>query len=259
MSDQHCYEIAILKEDDGRGGSKFLHETLKSDDMAQIVGPKNHFRLDESVDHYILVAGGIGITPIIAMADRLKELNKDYSIHYAGRSLKTMAFVERLRKDHGNNLNLYPKDNNLRMDLVKMTCALQERQQVYACGPDRLLKQLDEMSTSWVEGTLHYEHFNSATSELNPDHEHAFEVELMDSGITVNVKSDQTVLDAILAVGIDVPYDCKEGICGTCEADVLEGELDHRDKVLTNTEKKKANRMMTCCSRASGNKLKLSL
>ena len=215
--------------------------------------------MDESVDHYILIAGGIGITPIITMADRLRELNKDYSIHYAGRSLTTMAFVERLKKDHGNNLNLYPKDDDLRMDLDKITCALQERQQVYACGPDRLLNQLEKMSISWLEGTLRYEHFNSVTSELNPDHEHAFEVELMDSGITVNVKSDQTVLDAILAVGIDVPYDCKEGICGTCEVDVLEGELDHRDQVLTNTEKRKANRMMTCCSRASGNKLKLSL
>ena len=106
---------------------------------------------------------------------------------------------------------------------------------------------------------MHCEHFNAVTSKLNPDNEHAFEVELMDSGITVNVNADETILDALLAVGIDVPYDCKEGICGTCEVDVFEGKIDHRDQVLTNTEKQKANRMMTCCSRASENKLKLTL
>jgi cytochrome P450/ferredoxin-NADP reductase len=259
LSDHNYYEIAILKEHDGRGGSKYFHDALKSGDMVQIVGPKNHFRLDENADHYILIAGGIGITPIIAMADRLKELNKDYSIHYAGRSLSTMAFVERLKNDDGNHLNLYPKENGLRMNLHKITGTLQAGQQIYACGPERLLNELDEMSSSWPEGTLHYEHFSSVTSELNSDHEHAFEVELMDTGITVNVSADQTVLDAILAVGIDVPYDCKEGICGTCEVDVFEGEIDHRDQVLTSSEKRKANRMMTCSSRASGNKLKLTL
>jgi cytochrome P450/ferredoxin-NADP reductase len=259
MCDQHHYEIAILKEDDGRGGSNFFHHTLKSGDMVQIVGPKNHFRLDESADHYILIAGGIGITPIIAMADRLKELNKKYTIHYTGRSLSKMAFVERLKRDHNVNLALYLKDEDLRMKLDQITDSLQVGQQIYACGPDSLLNELDELSTSWLEGTLHCEHFNAVTSKLNPDNEHAFEVELMDSGITVNVNADETILDALLAVGIDVPYDCKEGICGTCEVDVFEGKIDHRDQVLTNTEKQKANRMMTCCSRASENKLKLTL
>lgn len=259
MSDQHHYEIAILKEHDGRGGSKHFHDTLKSGDMVQIVGPKNHFRLDENASEYILIAGGIGITPIVAMADRLKDINKNYTIHYAGRSLSTMAFIERLKNDHGKNLMLYPKDNNLRMDLDKITCTLKESQKVYACGPERLLNELDELSTSWAEGTLHYEHFNSVASQLNADNEHAFEVELKDSGITVNVSADQTILDAILAIGIDVPYDCKEGICGTCEVEVLDGDIDHRDQVLTNTEKQKNNRMMTCCSRASGNNLKLTL
>lgn len=259
MSDQHHYEVAILKEHDGLGGSQFFHDTLKSGDTLQIVGPKNHFRLDEGADDYILIAGGIGITPIIAMADRLKALNKNYVIHYAGRSFSTMAFVDRLKRDHGDSLTLHLKDKDQRMELHKITDTLHGGQKIYACGPTSLLSELDELSASWLEGTLHYEHFNSVTSELNPDFEHAFEVELMDSGITVNVKADETILDAILAVGIDVPYDCKEGICGTCEVDVFEGGIDHRDQVLTNTEKQKANRMMTCCSRASGNKLKLTL
>jgi cytochrome P450/ferredoxin-NADP reductase len=256
---RHYYEISVLKEHEGRGGSVHIHDKLKKDDKVQIIGPKNHFKLDETAEQYILIAGGIGITPIIAMADRLKSLGKEYHIHYAGRSLATMAFVKRLEQAHGKKLSLYPKNDNRRMNLLDITSELGATNRVYACGPDRLLSSLDELSSTWPEEILHYEHFNSNISTLNPEFEHEIEVHLRDTGITVQVAADQTVLDALLAKGIDVPNDCKEGICGTCEVEVLEGDIDHRDQVFTKSEKMRGDKMMTCCSRAMGAKILLAL
>tara|TARA_R110002096_G_scaffold309403_1_gene503885 strand:- start:3171 stop:5459 length:2289 start_codon:yes stop_codon:yes gene_type:complete len=253
------YEIAILREEDGRGGSKHIHDVISSGDDVQIVGPKNHFRLDEAANNYILIAGGIGITPILAMADQLKSLGKNYEIHYAGRSLTTMALLDRLRDDHGDHLHLYPKADGKRMDLMRITGDIAIKTQVYACGPERLICDLEQKSINWPDNTLHFERFISKGSNLDPEVEHAFDVELKDSDITVHVKADQTVLDALLAVGIDAPHDCKEGICGTCEVGVISGEVDHRDDVLTASEKSKLDRIMTCCSRAKGRKITLAL
>ena len=257
--DQSYYEIAVLREPEGRGGSLYIHDQLKAGDTLQIVGPKKHFPLDETAHSYILIAGGIGITPIIAMADRLKLLGKNYVIHYAGRSHETMAFIGRLKHDHGNALSLYSKEAGQRMGLPSITNDLQNNQKIYACGPERLLAALDVLSVSWLEDTLHYEHFNSSLSSLDPEKEHGFDVTLKDSDISVHVPPDQTVLEALLSVGIEVSNDCKEGICGTCEVAVLDGEIDHRDQVLTKSEKLKADRMMTCCSRSKGNKITLAL
>ena len=258
-TDGNSYQIAILKEEDGRGGSIHFHENLKPGDSLQIIGPKNHFNLDEKADEYILIAGGIGITPIIALADRLKEIGKQYHIHYAGKSRSSMAFANRLKEVHKDCLTLYVKDEGKRMRLPAVTKNLDQNTKVYACGPERLLDELISLSENWNDGALNYEHFTSKVSVLNSDDEHAFDVILKDSDVTVNVRADQTILEALLAKGIDVPYDCQEGICGTCEVGVLKGPIDHRDQVLTKTERGQGDRMMACCSRAKGNSLMLVL
>jgi ferredoxin len=145
------------------------------------------------------------------------------------------------------------------MRLPAVTKKLAQNTKVYACGPERLLDELISLSENWNDGALNYEHFTSKVSVLNPDDEHAFDVILKDSDVTVNVRADQTILEALLAKGIDVPYDCQEGICGTCEVGVLKGQIDHRDQVLTKTERGQGDRMMACCSRAKGNSLMLVL
>ncbi len=258
-SHKTSYEIAVLKEPQGKGGSVHIHDKVNVGQLAQIVGPKNHFRLDESAAEYILIAGGIGITPIIAMADRIKLLGKKYIVHYAGRSKSSMAMREKLMLNHAGHLKIYSKQDGERLSLNVATRDVSEGQQVYACGPERLLDELETIGADWHENILHMERFSSQNSALNPDDEHEFDVVLKDSDIVVRVRANQTILDALLSVGIDAPHDCKEGICGTCEVAVLDGKIDHRDSVLTIKEKNSRDRMMTCCSRAKGPDIVLAM
>lgn len=256
-ADRYRLQIAVLRETGGRGGSAFIHEAVAPGTAVQMRGPKNHFRLDETAECYLLIAGGIGITPIIAMADRLKRLGKDYRLHYCGRSRATMAFVNRLERDHGPRLHLYPASEGRRIDLQAVVEGANPAQ-IYACGPERLLGQLGELTASRTDD-LHVEHFSAASTALNPDREIGFAVELTDSELRIEVAPDETVLHALRAAGVDVPSDCEEGLCGTCEVAVVEGDIDHRDKVLTASEQALNNRMMTCCSRSRGKRLVLAL
>lgn len=254
------FQVAILREDAGRGGSCHIHDTLVEGAEIKLRGPSNLFQLDETAPDYVLVAGGIGITPIIAMADRLKALGKSYALHYAGRSTDTMAFLDRLARDHGDAVTLYPADQGRKLDVAGLVASLPEAAQVYACGPQRLLDALEGLTADLPEGTYHFEHFSSSATGLDPEKETAFEVELADSGMTLQVAADETLLDVILAAGIDIGCDCREGLCGSCEVAVVEGDIDHRDVVLTRTERAESKRMMSCVSRAkAGRKIKLSL
>ncbi|MCA1941357.1 MAG: PDR/VanB family oxidoreductase, partial [Caenispirillum bisanense] len=251
-------QVAVLHERTGRGGSAYVHERLKPGDEIRMRGPKNHFLLREDAAHYTLVAGGIGITPVLAMADRLKRLGKPYVLHYAGRRRATMAFLDRLARDHGDALHVYPADEGRRLDLPAMIAAVPDGGQVYACGPERLLDALAGLTADRPD-VLHVEHFTATGTRLDPSREIAFDVRLADSGLTVHVPADQTVLHALRAVGVDVPSDCEEGLCGSCEVAVIDGEVDHRDTVLTAAERAENRRMMTCCSRARAGGLTLAL
>ena len=142
QDDQHRLQLAVLHDPQGRGGSSFIHAQAKPGMLIGIRGPKNRFRLDEKAASYVLIAGGIGITPIIAMADRLKSLGRTYVIHYAGRSLAKMAFLSRLQNDHGDRLHLYPSQDSRRLDLKSCLAKVEPGRMIYACGPDRLLKSL---------------------------------------------------------------------------------------------------------------------
>jgi cytochrome P450/ferredoxin-NADP reductase len=257
-ADNGKWEIAVLRDAASRGGSKYIHDNLKVGDVIKVHGPKNQFRLGENAPRYVLIAGGIGITPVVAMADRLRTLGRDYEIHYAGRSLSAMSFVERLRSAHGDCLHLYVKTDARRMDLRSITGNLSGAH-VYACGPERMLAALEDLARDWPEDALHIEHFAADTSLFDPINARKFKVDLSDSQLTVEVLPEQTLLDALEAVGIDVPCDCREGLCGTCEVQVLEGDVDHRDKVLSTRERSNNSRMMVCCSRARGDRLVVAL
>jgi len=254
------YALAILREDEGRGGSRYMHDTLRAGMDLRLRGPSNLFRLDEDASDYVLIAGGIGITPILAMADRLKALGKSYTLHYCGRARRTMAFLDRLETDHAGRVTIHAKEDGARADLAAIVDALPEGGQIYCCGPERMIAALETLTADRPEGTLHFEHFSTGNAGLDPENETAFDVELKDSGLTLHVGADQTLLDAIQAAGIDVASDCCEGLCGSCEVTVLDGEIDHRDKVLTRGERAENRRMMACCSRAkNGARIKLAL
>jgi cytochrome P450/ferredoxin-NADP reductase len=252
-------EIAVLHEPDGRGGSAWVHANVKPGDRLRIRGPRNHFRLDESLKKAIFIAGGIGITPVSAMARRAKALGMDYELHYSGRSRASMAFVDELAALHGERLHVHAADEGRRNDLQALLAQPVPGAQVYACGPLRMLEALESCCAAWPEGALRVEHFESTLATLDPSKEHAFEVELKDSGLVLTVPPDQTLLTALRAANVDVQSDCEEGLCGSCEVRVLSGKVDHRDVVLTRTERDANTKMMACCSRACEGRLVLEL
>jgi ferredoxin-NADP reductase len=215
--------------------------------------------MDESLSKLIFIAGGIGITPISAMARRAKALGMDYELHYSGRSRTTMAFLDQLAELHSDRLRVYANDEGQYNNLQALLASPESDTQIYACGPVGMLKAIELCCANWPENSLRIEHFVSTVGALDPSKEHAFEVELKDSGIVINVAADQTVLAALRAANIDVQSDCEEGLCGSCEVRVLAGEVDHRDVVLTRAERGANLKMMTCCSRAAGKKLVLEI
>lgn len=258
-AERSVYEVAVLCEHNGRGGSQWVHGQVQPGDRVAIRGPRNHFRLDESAEKLVLVAGGIGITPIMAMAARAKEVGLDYELHYLGRSRLTMAFVDDMETIHGRRMHVWARDRGSRVDLAALLPVPDPGVQIYACGPQRLLDGLSEACAGWDEDNVRFEHFSSGRGELDPEKEHAFELVLKDSGITVQVPAHQTVLQALRTANVDVSSDCEEGLCGSCEIPVVEGEVDHRDVVLTAAERRANERMMSCCSRACGRQLVVDL
>ncbi len=258
-ADPSRLRVAVLREAGSRGGSAWVHEQVQPGMRLRVRGPRNHFRLDETAKRLVLIAGGIGITPISAMARRARELGIDYTLHYSGRSRASMALLDELAALHGERLRLYIGAQGQRNDFAALLAQPQTGTQIYACGPERMLQGLAQACAHWPEDSLKVEHFQSTLGKLDPSKEHTFEAELKDSGLVIPVRADQTLLDALRAANIDVQSDCEEGLCGSCEVRVLHGEIDHRDVVLTRAEREAGNRMMSCCSRACGQRIVLEL
>lgn len=194
------------------------------------------------------------------MARRARQLGIDYVLHYSGRSRGSMAFLPELQALHGDRLVVFARDEGRRNDLAALLATPEAGTRVYACGPQRMLQALEAHCAHWPEDALQVEHFESNVTRLDPSKEEAFDVELKDSGIVVQVPADQTLLSALRAANIDVQSDCEEGLCGSCEVRVIAGKVDHRDLVLTRAEREAGGRMMSCCSRAcEGGRLVLAL
>lgn len=252
-----AWQIAVLREAGGRGGSAFVHDRLVAGAELRVRGPRCHFRLDEAAPAHLLVAGGIGITPILAMADRLAALGRPFALHYAGRRRAGMAFLDRIARDHPGAV-LHVSSEGGRMDPAALVAAAPPGAQICACGPARLLAALAEACAARPDVALTVEHF-AAETVLDPARERAFTVELADSGLTLTVPPDRTLLQCLRAAGIDLPSDCEEGLCGTCEVGVASGAIDHRDRALGAAEKARGDRMLACCSRAAGDRLVLKI
>jgi ferredoxin-NADP reductase len=256
-SDRDVWQIAVLRESDGRGGSRLVHDELGVGDTITVRGPRNHFAL-EPAKRYIFIAGGIGITPIMAMADAAAGAGADYGLTYGGRSLETMAFRDDLVSAHGDRVAIWPEDHMGLLDLPSLLAEPDDSTLIYCCGPEPLLRAVEEHTAAWPSGALRVERF--APKELDePALASTFEVELAQSGKTVTVPPDRSLLHALESVGIYVLSTCQEGTCGTCEVPVLEGTVDHRDSVLTAEEQAAMDTMLACVSRAACPRLVLDL
>ena len=258
--DTGSLEIAVLRDPSSRGGSAWIHDHVKAGDQLKIRGPRNYFRFNEECKKAIFIAGGIGITPVQVMARWAKLKGIDYEVHYSGRNRISMPFLDELSTLHGERLHVYAKEEGLRNNFKTLLERTDQHAQIYACGPERMLDDLGKCCAERPEDSLHIEHFSSKLGTLDPSKESAFEVELKDSGMVITVPADQTLLQALRGFNIDVQSDCGEGLCGSCEVHVLEGEIDHRDFVLTRAERSANDKILACCSRAcGGTKLVLEL
>lgn len=262
LEERHAWEVAVLRDPESRGGSAWVHEFAVPGASIRVRGPRNHFHLDDAhTGRLLFVAGGIGITPVMAMAQRARALGLAYEIHYSCRSRESLPFREVLQAMHGERLKLYISEEGRRNDFEALFAAADDDTHVYACGPNRMLDALQRavIKRGWPDQVLHVEHFASTASRLDPASEKAFEVELKSSGFTVTVPNDRTLLDALRAKNIDVQSDCEEGLCGACEVSVLCGDIDHRDSILSPAERRENQRMMACCSRAASGRIVLDL
>lgn len=256
-SETHRYLIGVKKEPGSRGGSRFIHEQLKSGDELDIDAPRNNFQLCESAPRSVLIAGGIGITPFASMVRRLEQLGLPWELHYAARSSGSAGFVRQLAS-YGSKVNYYftKEPSARRMNIRKVVAELPRDAHVYCCGPRDMLATFEEAAASLPSGQAHLEFFSNTG---NIDKDGAFEVKLARSGQTVIVQSGETILDTLLKHKIDAPYSCLEGVCSTCETRVLSGIPDHRDLILSQEERDANDRMLICCSRSKSPTLTLDL
>lgn len=251
-ADRSAWRIAVLREPEGRGGSARVHEQLGEGDKVRVRGPRNHFRLEPAA-RYRFVAGGIGITPILPMLAAAEAAGAQWTLLYGGRTRNSLAFAGELAR-YGDRVMLRPQDEFGLLDLEAVTGDLPDDALVYCCGPGPLL---DAVEARCPAGRLRVERFTPKEQPAAANGE--FEVELAQSGRTVTVGPDVSVLDAIRAAGVEVLFSCTEGTCGTCETDVLDGTPDHRDSVLTDAERESGETMMICVSRCRGKRLVLDL
>lgn len=257
-ADRTAWQVTVLREPAGRGGSAYVHDKLTEGTSIRVRGPRNNFGLVPA-GRYLFVAGGIGITPILPMVAAAEAAGAEWTLLYGGRSRTSMAFADRLTTAYGDRVRIAPEDEHGLLDLASYLADPAPGTLVYCCGPEPLLNAVEERcAADWPAGSLHVERFRA--KEIDADSPSgSFEVELRQSGLTLTVPPERSILRTVEEAGIHVLYSCTEGTCGTCETDIVEGEADHRDSVLTADEQMANETMMICVSRCRGARLVLDL
>jgi tetrachlorobenzoquinone reductase len=255
-----CYRVAVALERDGRGGSRLVHSLHEG--ARVVVGPPvGGFPLVEEAAHTVLIAGGIGITPIVSMVRRLVRLEASWELHYAVRSPRAAAFLPRLEAldAGGGRVRLYLGEGSdaRRMAVGRVVAASPPAGHLYCCGPASLLDEFLAAAAGIDPGRVHVERFRA--DGVVAAGSQGLRVELALTGRTVEVGDGETILDALLDAGVEVPFSCMEGVCGSCRAKVLDGIPDHRDSVLSAAERAGGETMIVCTSGAKGDHLVLDL
>ncbi|MDO6453240.1 PDR/VanB family oxidoreductase [Neptunomonas phycophila] len=258
----HCYEIGVLKDPASRGGSLAMHQLINEGDRLLISEPRNHFPLVHGAQRSLLFAGGIGVTPILCMAERLSHSSADFEMHYCTRSENRTAFVERIQSSSFKNKVHFHFDDGAavqKLEAEKLLANPVPGTHIYVCGPGGFMEHI--LSTAkakgWPQDQVHREYFAAAPIDHSADD--SFEIKLSSTGQVFEVPADKSVIDVLEDNDIDVQFSCETGVCGTCVTRILEGEPDHRDSFFTEAEREKNDKFTPCCSRAKTRQLVLDI
>lgn len=257
--DVTTWRIGVLLDANSRGGSQFVHENLHEGATVQVRGPRNHFPMVDAAQ-YRFIAGGIGITPIMAMLESAQQAGSEWTLLYGGRTRASMAFADELASRYPDRVTVWPQDERGLLDLPALLSEPADDTAVYCCGPEALLNAVEQQCSTWPTGALHIERFTAKaiTAEQEAAALDQFEVVCQRSGVTIEVNADDSVLELVEAAGVPITTSCYEGVCGSCVAQVLEGVPDHRDSVLT-SEQKESGRVILCTARSRTKRLVLDL
>ena len=252
------YVVGVKRDRASRGGSSFMHDKLQVGAQLTIGGPRNNFPLVESAPLTALFAGGIGITPIMCMIERLEALGRAWRLYYSCRSRDETAFLRELGEKAGDRVtfNFDNENGGKFLDLAAIAASLPKDSHLYCCGPTPMLKAFEAATASWPREQVHVEYFTAAEAVAT---EGGFVVELRRSNREIAVPPGKSILDMLREAGVDVTTSCEEGVCGACETAVISGVPDHRDMILTASERAASKTMMICCSGSKSERLVLDL
>jgi vanillate O-demethylase ferredoxin subunit len=255
------YRLTVARDANSRGGSVYMHDELRVGQIIEVSKPRNNFRLAEQASMSVFISGGIGVTPFVPMVARLNELGRPWRMHYCVRSRDRAAFVEEIEQlaanGSGEFISNYDDESGL-LDLPRTLASVPAGADVYCCGPTGMLDafRAGAQDAGVASDRVHFEYFSSNIERAAAG---GFLVVLNKSGAEVPVKPGQTILQALIEHGMNVPYSCEEGICGSCETRVIDGLPDHRDMILNEEERQKSQTMMICCSGSRSPRLVLDL
>ncbi|ENV33859.1 PDR/VanB family oxidoreductase [Acinetobacter gerneri] len=259
-SEQNRYVIGVLKDENSRGGSHYIHENFKIGDHIEISEPRNLFPIHPETQKAILFAGGIGITPIYAMAQELLAQDIEFELHYFARSQNALAFKNDLDAKFKNQLHFHlDEQTESKADMQDILKNPHNNTHLYVCGPNGFMNYVIQsaVESQWHSTQIHQEHF--VAEQIDSSEDKAFSIEIKSTGQKIQVEANQTALSALETNGISIPVSCEQGICGTCLTSVLSGEPDHRDLFLTEEEQAENKLFAPCCSRSKSEILVLDL
>lgn len=260
-AEAHRYRIAVLRDAASRGGSAAMHDALHEGDELLISAPRNHFPLVRA-ERTLLLAGGIGVTPLLCMAQRLAAIGADFELHYCTRSAARTAFREEIAAAPWAGRARFHFDDGdaaQKLDAAALLATPTPGTHLYVCGPAGFIAHVTQTAKAqgWPDEQVHLEYFGAAPQDTSGDG--SFEVRLASTGKTYTVAADQSVVQALAAHGVEIMVSCEQGVCGTCITRVLEGECEHRDLYFTDEEKAANDQFTPCCSRARSPLLVLDL
>jgi ferredoxin-NADP reductase len=250
------YLIGVKRDAASRGGSRCVHDDLHVGAILKISAPRSNFPLVESAEHHVLIAGGIGITPIWCMVQRLQTLKRSWTLHYACRSRADMAFRSELSGCEQAKLHFDDENDGRVLDVAAIVAGAPKAAHLYCCGPQPMMTAFETATQAWPREQIHVEYF---TPKQEPVRTGGFVVELARSGQEFFIPPGQSILRVLYEAGIDVDYSCELGICGACETRVISGIPEHRDSVLSEEDQASNTKVMICCAGSKTDRLVLDL